>query len=128
MNKATNSLNWFEISVAEIYRAKRFYETIFNIEMGQIKDFLDMKMCGFPWETYSGKAYGALAQSQMHIPSTNGSIIYLNANPDMQRVLDRIEPAGGKVLIPKTEIAPEAGYMAFFIDSEGNKMALHSNA
>lgn len=85
-----------------------------------------MKMAGFPWEMGSGKANGALVQGEMHKPSTDGCVVYLNANPSIQDVIDRIEPAGGKVVMPKTQIAPEIGYMAFFIDSEGNKMALHA--
>jgi predicted enzyme related to lactoylglutathione lyase len=59
-------------------------------------------------------------------PSATGSIIYLNANPDLQNVLDRIEQAGGKVTMPKTSIG-QNGFMAFFTDTEGNIMALHSN-
>jgi hypothetical protein len=53
-------------------------------------------------------------------------MVYLNANPDVQPILDRIEAAGGKIIVPKTEISPEHGHMAVFIDSEGNRMALHS--
>jgi predicted enzyme related to lactoylglutathione lyase len=67
-----------------------------------------------------------LVQSQMHKPSVDGSVIYLNANPDIQTVIDRIEAAGGKVVMPRTQISPEIGFMAFFIDSEGNKIGLHA--
>jgi len=62
----------------------------------------------------------------MHVPSKEGSIIYLNANPALDNVLVRIEGAGGEVVVPKTQITEEIGYMAFFIDTEGNKVALHS--
>jgi predicted enzyme related to lactoylglutathione lyase len=62
----------------------------------------------------------------MYEPRDNGALIYLNANPDMQPIVDRIESAGGTVQIPKTQISPEVGYMCVFIDSEGNRMALHS--
>ncbi len=74
----------------------------------------------------AAKVAGGLAQSPMHTPGTTGSIIYLNANPDLQLVLDRVGDAGGKVNMPKTSIG-QNGFMAFFTDSEGNKMALHSN-
>ena len=53
-------------------------------------------------------------------------MIYLNGNPDVQKVLDKVEAAGGKILVPKTEISPEYGFMAVFIDSEGNRIGLHS--
>ena len=62
----------------------------------------------------------------MYTPSEHGVAIYLNANPDIQTVINRIEPAGGKVVIPKTQISPEVGYMAFFLDTEGNRLALHA--
>ena len=88
---------------------------------------MGMKMSGFPADMGKGKVSGALAQSQMHKPSEEGAVIYLNANPDIQKVIDRIAPAGGKVAMPKTQISPEIGYMAFFIDTEGNKVGLHGN-
>ncbi|MBA3647788.1 MAG: VOC family protein [Chitinophagales bacterium] len=125
MDKNSNSLNWFEIPAKDIARAKKFYETIFKIDMEPMQEMMGMQMVGFPWEMGSGKANGALVQSQMHKPSTDGCVIYLNANPEIQKVIDRIEAAGGKIEMPKTEI-PQIGYMAFFIDSEGNKMALHA--
>ena len=67
-----------------------------------------------------------LVMSNMHKPSSEGAVIYLNANPDLQAVLDKIQEAGGKVDIPKTQITEDFGYMAFLTDTEGNKVALHS--
>ena len=65
--------------------------------------------------------------SDSHKPSaTDGPLIYLNANPDVQHVLNKVEKAGGKILVPKTQISPEYGFMAVFIDTEGNRIALHS--
>jgi len=125
MDKNSNSLNWFEIPAVDIERATRFYETIFNIQMEPFPEMMGMKMVGFPAEMGNGKASGALTQSEMHKPSMEGCIIYLNANPDIQTIIDRIEKANGKVLVPKTQISPEIGYMAFFADTEGNKVALH---
>jgi hypothetical protein len=57
---------------------------------------------------------------------TEGPLLYLNANPDVQIILDKVEAAGGKILVPKTEISPEYGTMAVFFDTEGNRIALHS--
>jgi len=126
MDKSTNSLNWFEVPAKDISRAKNFYESIFAMKMGEMQDIMGMKMVEFPQDPGNGKASGALVQSNDHKPSMDGCVIYLNANPDMQPVVDKIEKSGGKVLMPKTQITPEIGHMAFFIDSEGNKMALHS--
>src|ERR1017187_8210993 len=110
MDKNTNALNWFEIRATDISRATKFYETIFDIKMTPMDEMMGMKMVGFPSEMGNGKASGGLVQSQMHKPSTEGSVIYLNANPSIQPVIDRIEKAGGKVVMPKMQISPEIGY------------------
>jgi predicted enzyme related to lactoylglutathione lyase len=126
MDSNSNSLNWFEIPVTDIQRAQKFYETIFNTELQPLPAMMGMKMVGFPSEMGNGKANGALAQSEMHKPSNEGAVIYLNANPSIQTVLDRIDTAGGKVVSPRMEISPEIGCMAFFTDTEGNKVGLHA--
>jgi hypothetical protein len=71
---------------------------------------------------------GALVYSDgFHKPSaTDGPLIYLNGNPDVQIILDRVEVAGGKIMVPKTQISEEYGYMAVIIDTEGNRIGLHS--
>ena len=124
MSSETNTLNWFEIPATDILRAKKFYESIFEIKMEEM-EMSGMKYAMFPFDPMKGKIAGGLAQSSMHIPSATGSIIYLNANPDLQTVLDRIEKVGGKITMPKTSIG-QNGFMAFFTDSEGNTVALHS--
>lgn len=84
------------------------------------------KMISFPAEWGDGRVHGALMQHEMYTPSEHGVAIYLNANPNIQAIIDRIEPAGGKVVFPKTQISPDIGYMAFFVDTEGNRLALHA--
>ncbi len=125
MTGKENSLNWFEISVKDIKRSKKFYETIFDIKM-ETQNMMGMEMAFFPWEQGSGKASGGIAQSQMHKPSADGVKIYLNGNPDLAKILNKVEKAGGKVAMPKTKISDDIGYMAFFIDTEGNSIGLHS--
>jgi predicted enzyme related to lactoylglutathione lyase len=125
MNDQTNSLNWFEIPVTDFERARHFYQVIFSIHM-DVDNMMGMKMAFFPMAMGSGKASGALVQSDFHIPSMEGSLIYLNANPDMNDVISKIEQEGGQMLMPKTHITDEIGYMAFFKDTEGNRVALHS--
>lgn len=126
MTSKDNALNWFEISVADITRAKKFYETVFGIQM-QEQEMMGKKMAYFPSENMNGKVSGSLAQFQTHKPSADGAKIYLNANPDLSDALGKVEKAGGKISMPKTKISDEIGYMAFFVDSEGNGMAMHSN-
>ena len=125
MKATENALTWFEIAVIDIARAKKFYEKVFDIEMPQ-QEMIGMKMAFFPTENMSEKVGGGLVQSDMHKPSKDGAIIYLNGNPDLALALGKIEGAGGKVVMPKTLITEDIGYMAFFIDTEGNKVALHS--
>ena len=123
LGPSTNALNWFEISVNDIDRAVKFYEDIFDIKFVRM-DMMGMKMAGFPPEPpHSG---GALVQSNDHKPSMDGAVIYLNGNPDLQLVLDRVAEAGGQIVMGKTLIDEQIGYMAFFIDTEGNKLGLHS--
>jgi predicted enzyme related to lactoylglutathione lyase len=126
MDSTTNSLNWFEIPAVDISRAKAFYEKVFDVKMNDMGEMMGMKMVGFPSEMNNGKASGALVQGPMHKPSMDGAVIYLNANPKISEVANRIEAAGGKIIMPVTQITPEIGHMAFFVDTEGNRMALHA--
>ncbi|MFI5263276.1 MAG: VOC family protein [Candidatus Kapaibacterium sp.] len=128
MDKNSNSLNWFEIPATDISRAQKFYETVFGVEMMPLPEMMGMKMTGFPADMGNGKAVGALAQSPQHKPGTDGVVIYLNANPAIQPVVDRVEAAGGKVVMPVMDISPEIGKMAFIIDTEGNKIGIHAQA
>ena len=126
MTSKENSLNWFEIPAADIARAKKFYETIFGIKMEE-QEMMGMKMAFFPYEDMNGKVSGGLVQGSMHKPSADGAKVYLNGNPDLSVALGKVKAAGGKVVMPKTKISDEIGYMGFFIDTEGNAGALHSN-
>jgi len=125
MDKTTNSLNWFEIPATDLPRAKHFYQVAFSLHMEDMS-FPSMEMAGFPGDMGNGKVSGALVKSPYHIPSADGAVIYLNANPDMTEVIERISANGGQVIMGKTQITPEIGYMALFIDTEGNRVALHS--
>ena len=124
MDNNSNSLNWFEIPAADVKRSKAFYETIFDMTM-EDREMGDNKMAFFPWVEGSGKATGGLVESPSHKPSMEGTIVYLNANPSMDPILERIEAAGGKILAPKMSIG-EHGFIAFFMDTEGNNVGLHS--
>jgi len=118
-----SAIAWFEIPASDIGRARRFYETLFAFEM-KVLDLGDLQMALFP------TGGGALCQHPaFYKPSGEaGPLVYLNASPDLSIALARIEKAGGKVVIPKRQISPDYGYMAVFLDSEGNRVALHSMA
>lgn len=123
----TNAISWFEIPAVDIDRAQKFYEAIFNIQLIPLNTpQIQMRM--FPIADPMTGVGGALSKAEgFYKPSaTDGALVYLNANPDVQQVLDKVEAAGGKIVIPKTEISPEYGHMGVFLDTEGNRVALHS--
>ncbi|MCC7029792.1 MAG: VOC family protein [Chitinophagaceae bacterium] len=121
--QAQHMINWFEIPVTDFGRAKHFYETIFDITM-QVTEIQGYKMAFFP--SAEGKISGAICFGEGYIPSGAGSLLYLNANPDVNLVLDRATAVGGRIIVPKTLIGEETGYYAFIVDTEGNRIALHS--
>ena len=122
-----NAISWFEIPTTNLDRAQRFYEALFGITMIPL-DTPALKLRMFPIDDMMNGVGGAIVYyGDFYIPSaTAGPLIYLNANPDVQQVLDKVEAGGGKILIPKTQISPEYGYMAVILDTEGNRIALHS--
>ncbi|MEO9099664.1 MAG: VOC family protein, partial [Ginsengibacter sp.] len=128
IDETTNVITWFEIPVSDIDRAKAFYETIFDIEMITRKDGDDEGVF-FPFnptvvQATSGRVTGVLSKSARNSPSTNGTMVYFNASPSIQIVLDKVEKAGGKILASQTPIP--AGLIAVIIDTEGNKVGLHA--
>lgn len=122
-----NAISWFEIPVTDINRAQKFYETIFGITMIPM-DMPNIKMRMFPLDDMMTQVGGALVDSGgFHKASaSDGPLIYLNGNPDVQHVLDKVVEAGGTIMLPKTEISPDYGFMGVFIDTEGNRIGLHS--
>lgn len=122
-----NAISWFEIPTIDIDRASTFYEAILQIKLIPM-ELPNFRMRMFPLQDMMTQVGGALVDSGgFHTPSDSlGPLIYLNANPDVQLVLDRVEAAGGKILVPKTQISPEYGYMAVLLDTEGNRVALHA--
>jgi len=121
-----NALNWFEIPVTDFDRAKKFYETIFGYQMPE--NVMGSARMGFLlYDFPAGKVGGAIVYNpEFYTPSDNGSLIYLNCQPDLQIVLDKVEAAGGQTLMQKTIVAPDLGFWALIKDSEGNRVALHS--
>lgn len=122
-----HAISWFEIPTKDIDRAQQFYETIFEMKMVPL-DNPALKMRLFPLDDVMTGVGGSIVQTEgFHVPSaTDGPLIYLDANPDVNTVINRVEAAGGKVLVPKTQISEDYGYMAMFLDTEGNRIALHS--
>lgn len=127
MEANANALNWFDIPVQDYDRSQAFYEQIFNMKM-IVMEMGEMKTVAFPIDPESGKVAGGLNKEEGNSPSTNGTRVYLNANPSIQTVLDRVESAGGKIIMPKVELPGGHGFMALIADTEGNTVGLHANA
>jgi predicted enzyme related to lactoylglutathione lyase len=117
-------VGWFEIPVSDMDRAKTFYEAVFKVSI-DIHDFGGMLMGWFPFSEGKEGAAGTLIKQETYIPSQEGTLVYFMSD-NVQIELDRIERAGGQIYQPKTQISPEHGYMGVFIDTEGNRVALHS--
>lgn len=116
---------WFEIPVNDMDRAKVFYEAVFDVKIN-IQNFGGLLMGWFPFSEGDTGASGTLIKHDSYIPSREGTMVYFNCD-DVANELSRVEAAGGQIYQPKTQISPDHGYMAVFIDSEGNRVALHSN-
>ena len=119
----TNAINWFEIPVTDFERAKKFYETIYDGEIMEMP-FPGGRYGMLPSDMQNGVG-GGLAQGEGFEPSAKGTIVYLNGGEDLNIPLAKVETAGGKIILSKTAIG-ENGFMAHFIDTEGNRIALHS--
>lgn len=126
----TNILTWFEIPVLDTERARKFYEFIFDIQM-TTRAFpeTDEELTFFPYnpeviQATSGRVTGVLSRSDKSKPSKEGTLVYINASPDIQAVLNKAGEAGGKVILPRTQM--NAGFIAVILDSEGNRIGLHA--
>jgi predicted enzyme related to lactoylglutathione lyase len=115
-------ISWVEIPAVDIERAVKFYNTIFNLDM-EILDFGKEKMACFPNEE------GAISLSPDFKPSEDGVLVSLNANEEMDITIEKIINAGVRLITPKTKIEADGkGFFAVFIDSEGNRIGLHSKS
>lgn len=116
-------VSWFEIPAIDFQQAVDFYNQIFGIQMTENSTKIH-QMAFFPVTSGIG---GAVIKGPGSIPSDKGPLIYLNGGKDLNNVLNKVEKAGGRIIMPKTLISKEDGFFAIFIDSQGNKLALHSN-
>jgi len=122
-----NMVGWFEIPVNNMDRAIAFYEEVFDLNM-QRKDFGPLQMAWFPFKEDGLGSPGSLVHHKdFYKPSTDGVLIYLTAHSgDLENELSKVESAGGKIIQHKTHISEEYGFMALIMDTEGNRVALHS--
>jgi len=119
-----NAINWFEIPAVDFERAVAFYDQILGEKL-TVGEFAGTPMAFFNAEPQA--VGGAIVKHPEHQPGATGPMLYLNAktSANIGTILERIPEAGGKILMPFTPITPH-GYMAIFLDSEGNRLALHA--
>lgn len=125
MEKIQNAIVWAEIPVLNFERAKAFYSKIFDYDM--YEEMMGTYRMGFlPMDPDSKGAGAAIVQGENYIPSALGTKVFLYGGNDLTQILNRVDRAGGKVILPKTIITDEIGYYATFEDTEGNHVCLHS--
>lgn len=122
-----NTISWFEIPAKDIDRAQKFYEEIMDISMVNL-DNEGLKMRVFPVPDLRTDISGAVVYNeQFYSPAEHkGVLVYLNAGENLQTVLEKVDNAGGSIILRKTQISEEFGYMALIMDTEGNRIGLHS--
>ena len=118
-----NSINWFSIPARDFKRACKFYSTILGAEVNVV-GFGQEQMGMLPnFERGNNGVGGHIVHAPKDVTG-KGVMVYLNGGQDLQKILDRVEVAGGKIVLQKT--TSPGGYMAIFLDSEGNKLAIHN--
>ena len=116
-------VNWFEIPATNFNRAVKFYSTIFAKEL-PTTHMNGAYMAFFSTEPLD--VSGVIISGEGAEPSNKGILLYLNGGDNLNEPLSKVEIAGGTVVLTKTKISDEVGFYAIFIDSEGNRLALHS--
>lgn len=115
-----NAINWFELPVQDLARAQNFYETVLGAPL-RPETFAGLSMAIFP---FTGGVGGALVKGELFRPSPDGAVVYLDTGAGLDGCLERVARAGGKVVMPRTDIG-EPGFIAMVVDTEGNRVGLH---
>jgi len=124
-----NTIYWVEIPVLHFERAKKFYETVFAIEIELVPNTRgkEGKYGIFPLDPAALGGGAAIIEGEGYMPSAKGALPYIDRGEDLAIPLARVEEAGGTIVKPKSENGGRKGFIAIFIDTEGNKIGLHSN-
>lgn len=124
VNIMNNLISIAEIPVTDFSRAVKFYQAILEIAIQEVE--MDGNQMGI-LPNKQGTVNVVLVKGNDYKSTSDGAVLYLNAGNDLQSMLDKVVQNGGQVIVPKTEISPEMGFFALFIDTEGNKLGLHSS-
>ena len=116
-------INWFEIPATDFNRAVKFYETLFDTTL-KVSDFAGFELAVFTGP--DGDSVGGVIRGENYVPGGDGAVLYLDASPSIDAVLARVESAGGRIKMGKITLPGDMGFVAYFIDTEGNRLALHA--
>ena len=119
-----NAVNWFEIAVTDIERAKAFYTNVFKLET-QYMEMEETKMYMFLGDPQNAGATGCIFTSDKVTPSAEGTTVYFHSE-NCEVEVGRVAENGGTVIFPKTSIG-EHGFISQVMDTEGNRIGIHSN-
>jgi len=126
MDLQRNVVGWFEIPVSNMERAIKFYKTVFDFKLER-QNLGELDMAWFPFADVPGSPGSLVYHKDFYKPSSDGVLIYFTSQSgDLNNELAKVEKAGGKVIMQKKLISDDVGYMGLFIDSEGNRIAVHS--
>jgi len=113
----------FQIPTHDLERAQAFYEKVLQTRLS-LQDLGNLKMAWFPMAPGAPGSGGCLIRAESYVPSHAGTMVYL-ADPDIEATLERVVAGGGRVLRGKMSIG-EFGFVGHFQDTEGNRVAFHS--
>jgi uncharacterized protein len=123
-----HAIDWFEIPVLDMNRAMKFYQTMSGNKLRR-------EPFGAPGEELAvfegsgeGCVQGALLLRKGAQPGTAGTLVYLNAAPSIDAWLGRVAAAGGSIPLPKMALPDGMGFIAHIMDTEGNRVGLHTEA
>lgn len=127
MNKPIHhAINWFEIPVTNMERSIVFYEQLLGVRLRR-ETMTGTDLAIFPASDRDGVA-GALMGVDQVAPGTNNAMVYLNAGPSLNAVLDKLAGLGGQLLMPRVDLPGDIGCFAHIADPDGQRIGLHALA
>ena len=120
-------IHWFEIPALDLERAQRFYETVCACQMRR-EPMGPSQGAVFPYTQGQGVGGALLCGPSAGKPGAQGALIYLDAGPSLNACLARVPGAGGQVVLPPQALPPGMGFFAHILDTEGNRVGLHTLA
>ena len=122
----TDAIAWFEIPVRDIERAQTFYTALLGAPLRR-ETIGNHTLAVFSYDE-TGVGGCLMAGDDVPEPSAAGTLIYLDAGPSLDAVLERVAGAGGRITTPKVQLPEGMGCFAHIADTEGNRIGLHAPA